>query len=339
MTLLTPTIVNNWHVQSRIVMAPMTRGFADGNGIIHPDTINYYTKRAKDGIGMLITEGISISPESKGTVGIPGLYTDNHTKAWSQVTNAVHKEKGIIVAQLWHVGRLTNSFFTEGIQPVAPSAIQAKGSTHKVKLPYEKPKMMSQHDINKTIQDYVLSAKNALRAGFDGIEIHAAQGYLIDQFHSSFTNNRTDEYGKNKYLFLDQIIQSIAEEIGSPRVIVRFSEHKDDCPEFNWKSPEKEVQQLTKIFKRANLQLIHPSAQEYGRPLSRHTLTFHQLIKEHWDKSIIGVGNFTPQSAEIAIKKDDIEMAAFGRALLANPDFVHKLKTKKRLSHIIQKFI
>lgn len=332
MKLLTPATINQWNLQSKIVMAPMTRGVADDrNGVIHPETINYYKKRAKDGIGMIITEGISISPESKGTTGIPGLYTDQQTQAWSEVTEAVHKENGMIIAQLWHVGRLSHSFFTGGIKPLAPSSIRPEGLTHKIKYPYENPKEMTKKDIEKTIQDYVYAAKNAIKAGFDGVEIHAAHGYLIDQFHSPFTNTRTDQYGKNNYLFLKHIIEQVVKEIGNERLIVRFSEHKDDCPEFVWESPEEEVKQLVGLFKQTNLQLIHPSAQDYTKRLANHSLTFHQLVGKYWSKPMIGVGNLNPESAEQALQKDEVKLTAFGRPLLANPDFVQKLKDNKKL--------
>lgn len=334
MKLLEPIRINQWHLNSRLVMAPMTRGFAnDKSGVIHSDTIAYYQKRARDGIGLIITEGITINPESKGTVGIPSLYTDQQVEAWKTVTDAVHKENGVIIAQLWHVGRLSHSYFTGGKKPLAPSAIRAEGLTHKVKLPYEEPKEMTHEDIYITIRDYVCAAKNALKAGFDGIEIHAAHGYLIDQFHSPFTNKRTDRYAyeTNKYLFLEELLQHMIKEVGKERLIVRFSEHKDDCPQFVWETPEEEIKQLTELFKRMNLQFIHASAQHFNHPLTNHSLTFHQLIRKHWSLPIIGVGDLNPTTAEEALEKDEITLAAIGRPLLANPDFVEKVQQGKKL--------
>ncbi|MEI3606190.1 alkene reductase [Pseudogracilibacillus sp. SE30717A] len=328
MNLLTPTYMNGWQLQSKVVMAPMTRGFADFNtGIIHSDTSAYYQQRAKDGIGMIITEGIAIADEARGTVGIPGLYTNEQTEAWSKVTNAVHKEKGIIIAQLWHVGRLSHPYFTRGRKPLAPSPIQANGVTHKVHFPYEMPKKMTFHDIQLVIKQFVHAAKNAMKAGFDGIEIHAAHGYLIDQFLSTQTNFRKDNYGENRHLFLEEILLAVGEEIGPNKIIVRFSEHKDDLPLYVWESPEEEVQKLIEVFHKAQIQVLHPSVNEFFKPLTNHPLILHGLIRKYWNKTIIGVGNLTPESAESALNSGIVDLAAFGRPLLANEDFIKRIKS------------
>ena len=332
MELLKPVRIHHWSLQSKVVMAPMTRGFANQEtGIIHPNTINYYRTRAQDGVGMIITEGIAISPEARGTVGIPGLYTDEQTESWRKVTEEVHRAGGIIIAQLWHVGRLSHSYFTGGIQPVAPSAIQANGFTHNIRMPYEVPKAMTEQDIQKVIHDFAVAAKNAMLAGFDGVEIHAAHGYLIDQFQFSWTNSREDKYGKNKYLFLEQILHAVGNAIGIEKVIVRFSEHKDDSPLYVWEQPEEEIKQIIDVFNQTGVQIIHPSAQQYTKSLTHHALTLHAVVRKYWDHTIIGVGTLTPEIAEDAIVREEIHLAAFARLLLANPDFVQRLKNARDL--------
>ncbi|WP_112180360.1 alkene reductase [Paraliobacillus zengyii] len=331
MELLKPIQIGNLSLQSKVVMAPMTRGFANDSGIIHPDTINYYKKRALNGVGMIITEGIAISPEAKGTVGIPGLYTKHQAEAWRDVTKEVHKAGGIIIAQLWHVGRLSHSYFTGGIQPIAPSAIQANGLTHKVNIPYEMPKPMTKADIQKVINDFAIAAQNAINAGFDGVEIHAAHGYLIDQFHSFWTNFRKDQYGKNKFLFLEQILHAVGSTIGMEKVIARFSEHKDDLPLFVWENPEEKMKEIMEVFYNTRVQIIHPSAQQYTKPLTNHFSTLHALVRKYWDKTAIGVGELTPEIAEEAIGRKEIQLAAFGRSLLANPDLVQRIEYSKPL--------
>ncbi|WP_394122099.1 alkene reductase [Planococcus donghaensis] len=332
MKLLETVKINQWNLQSRVVMAPMTRSFADlETGVIHPDTVAYYAKRAKHGVGMIITEGIAVSPEARGTIGIPGLYTEDQTEAWKEVTAQVHQEGGIIIAQLWHVGRLSHSAITGGLQPVAPSAVQANGLTHRVGLPYETPKAMSEEDIQKVIQDFTKAAINAQLAGFDGVEIHAAHGYLIDQFQFPWVNFRKDAYGRNKYLFLEEILQAVANSIGAERVIVRFSEHKDDTPLFFWEQPEKEVIEILDVFRRTGIQVIHPSAQTYRKPLAGHELTLHALVRKHWEGVVIGVGELTPEIAEESLAKGEIQLAAFGRLLLSNADLVKRLKEDKSI--------
>jgi len=328
MNLLTPIHINGWQLQTKVVMAPMTRGFADSEtGIIHQDTKEYYRQRAKDGVGMIITEGIAIADHARGTIGIPGLYTNEQAEAWCSVTNAVHKEGGIIIAQLWHVGRLSHSFFTNGQKPLAPSPIQANGLTHKVSIPYEMPKKMNHLDIQLVIQQFVHAAKNAMKAGFDGIEIHAAHGYLIDQFLSSQTNFRQDNYGKNRHLFLEEILLAAGEAIGPNKIIVRFSEHMDDLPLYEWDCPEEEIHKFMDVFDKAKIQVLHPSANEFFKPLTNHQSTLHGLIRTYWNKTIIGVGNLTPESAEAALINGVIDLAAFGRPLLANPDFINRIKS------------
>ena len=336
MELLTPTYINGWKLQSKVVMASMTRGFADNeSGIIHPKTTSYYQKRAQDGIGMIITEGIAIADEARGTIGIPGIYTAEQTEAWQKVTKAVHQEGGIIIAQLWHVGRLTHSFITNGKKPLAPSPIQANGLTHKVGLPYEMPQKMTTHDIDLAIEQFVCAARNAIDAGFDGVEIHAAHGYLIDQFLSTQTNFRKDNYGTNRYLFLEKILLAIGGEIGSNKIIVRFSEHKDDLPLYYWDDPESEVQKLIDVFHCAKIQVLHPSTKDFFSPLKKHPSILHGLIRKHWDKTIIGVGNLTPESSEQALKFGIVDLVAFGRPLLANPHFMNQIKHSSPLKRYV----
>lgn len=332
MKLLEPVKINQWNLQSRVVMAPMTRSFADQEtGVIHPDTVAYYAKRVKHGVGMIITEGIAISPEARGTIGIPGLYTEQQTEAWKEVTEQVHQERGIIIAQLWHVGRLSHSSITGGIQPIAPSAVQANGLTHRVGLPYEMPKAMTVEDIRKVVQDFTRAAINARLAGFDGVEIHAAHGYLIDQFHFPWVNFRKDAYGRNKYLFLEEILQAVSDSIGSERVIVRFSEHKDDAPLFFWEQPEEEIKEILEVFRSIGIRIIHPSARSYQKTLAKHELTLHALVRKYWDGVVIGVGELTPEIAEGSLANGEIQLAAFGRPLLSNVDFVRRIKDKKAI--------
>ncbi|WP_223292396.1 oxidoreductase [Salipaludibacillus neizhouensis] len=326
MELLEPVQIGNYSLQSKVVMAPMTRGFANDLGIIHPDTINYYKIRAFYGVGMIITEGISISKEAQGTVGIPGLYTLRQVEAWKDVTKEVHKAGGLIIAQLWHVGRLSHSYFTGGTKPIAPSAVQANGQTHNIRMPYETPRPMTITDIERTIADFAAAAENAMNAGFDGVEIHAAHGYLIDQFQSYITNLRKDEYGQKKFLFLEQIIKAVGNSIGIDKVIVRFSEHKDDLPLYYWENPEDTVQEILNVFYKTGISLIHPSSPSFKKPLTNHTLTLHALIRKYWNKASIGVGEMTPNIAEEAISSSEIQLAAFARPLLANPDMVELLK-------------
>lgn len=211
-TLLSPVTIHQWQLRNRIVMAPLTRGFADDqDGTVTDEMVAYYEQRARDGVGLIITEGIIPNLAGKGTYGIPGLYTDEQTASWKRVTDAVHRHGGTIIAQLWHVGRLSHSDLI-GTAPLAPSSLAAEGRVHKLHKPYQVPQAMSAQDIADTIQHFQTAARNAVLAGFDGIELHAAHGYLIDQFINEKTNHRTDEYGgdtEGRLRFLRDIIVAV----------------------------------------------------------------------------------------------------------------------------------
>lgn len=327
--LLEPIEIGNWRLRNRIVMAPMTRSFADDRtGIVGPNIVEYYRKRAADGVGMIITEGINPSLRGKGTFGIPGLYTVEQIDSWKHVTEAVHQAGGTIVAQLWHVGRLTHRELTGGYAPQAPSSIKADGLVHRLRKPYDVPEEMSPSDIQKVIEEYAQAAHNALLAGFDGIEIHGAHGYLIDQFNSDVTNQRSDRYGGSqvkRLTFMKELLTAVVQEVGAEKTIIRFSEHKDDMPQFKWSNPEEMVKLYVDLFKEIGLQILHPST-NYFTEIMSEGMTFHQLVRKYWNGFIIGVGHLDIHSANEAISAGTIDLAAFGRPLLANPDFVQRVK-------------
>ncbi|MFP3917503.1 alkene reductase [Lysinibacillus telephonicus] len=332
--LLNPTQIGNWHLKTKIVMAPMTRSFANNNtGTVGEDIVNYYRRRAKDGIGLIITEGIIPSPRGKGTFGVPGLYTNSQVDSWRKVTEAIHEEGGKIVAQLWHVGRLTHRELTGGFPPQAPSPIKADGLVHRLRKPYDTPEEMSLEDIKEVIKEYISAARNAMKAGFDGVEIHGAHGYLIDQFNSEITNKRTDEYGGdllNRLSFMKEVLKAVIKEVGKDKTIIRFSEIKDDIPGYRWANPEENIKAFIQVFNEVGIQIIHPSTNHFTEKVS-NDMTFHQLVRKYWDGIIIGVGNLNPEIASKAIKEGTIDLAAFGRSLIANPDFVHKIKEGRPL--------
>jgi len=327
--LLEQLTIGSWLLQSRVVMAPMTRSFADNKtGVVGPDVVEYYRKRAADGVGLIITEGINPSPRARGTFGISGLYTTEQIQAWKKVTEAVHLEGGTIVAQLWHVGSLTHHELTGGFPPQAPSSIAANGLVHRLRKPYDLPEAMSQDDIFEVIEQYAAAARNAIIAGFDGVEIHAAHGYLIDQFNSEITNVRTDKYGgdlSQRLTFMKELLTAVVIAIGAARTIVRFSEIKDDIPDYRWDNPEQTIAAYIQIFKELGLTILHPSTNQFTN-IFINGKTFHQAVREHWKGIIIGVGNLDYNSAATAITSGTVDLAAFGRPLLANPDFVQRLR-------------
>lgn len=332
--LLEPVKIGKWNLRNRIVMAPMTRCFADNEtGVISDQVISYYQRRARDGVGLIITEGINPSRRGKGSPGVPGLYTKDQVQAWKRVTDAVHAEGGTIIAQLWHNGRLTHSELTGGYPPLAPSKIKAQGLVHRLRKPYETPEEMSLEQIQETIQEFATAAKNAIEAGFDGVEIHGAHGYLIDQFNTEVTNQRTDAYGgtlTKRLRFMKEVLIAVGEAIGMEHVTIRFSELKNDLPDYQWPQPEVYMKAYLDLFKEVGVQTIHGSVGTFTEPFIGN-LTFHQFARKYWDGYLIGVGALDAQTASKAIEEGTINLAAFGRPMIANPDFVQRIKAGKEL--------
>ncbi|WP_245995858.1 alkene reductase [Paenibacillus taihuensis] len=260
------------------------------------------------------------------------MYTQEQANGWRKVTDAVHEEGGTIIAQLWHVGRLTHPDLTGGLAPQAPSVVQAEGLVHRLRKPFALPEAMTTQDIKEAVQQYAQAAKYADEAGFDGVELHGAHGYLINQFAWEVTNRRTDSYGEStgRLRFMKEVLAAVGAAIGVERVIVRFSELKDDQPSYRWQDPEAEIEAYLKLFREEGLRVLHPSTNTFNQPLAEN-LTLHQLIRKRWDGNMIDVGGLTPSSAEDAIRAGIIDVAAFGKPLLANPDFVSRLRNDQPL--------
>ncbi len=319
------------NLKNKIIMAPMTRGFANNlTGEVNQLIADYYARRARYDVGLIISEGIAINNTGKGTFGIPGIYTERQVESWKKVTEKVHKENGKIFAQLWHVGRLSHSFLTNGQKPVAPSAVQADGLVHKLRKPYEKPVELTESQINILIEDYKKAAINAMEAGFDGVEIHAAHGYLIDQFINEKTNLREDSFGGSeeaRLIFLEKVVESVSKVIPTGKLSVRISEKKDDDPSYYWKKPELTLSKIVNILNRNEVKILHISVDEFNKPLKKDNRTLHELARSLWDYTLIGVGNIFPKQAIQTIENDEIDLVALGRPFIANPDLVLKMQS------------
>lgn len=327
--LFEPVTIGAWKLRTRTAMAPMTRCFADvQTGVVGEDVVEYYRRRAADGIGLIITEGIVISPRAKGNPGVPGLYTQNQINAWKKVTEAVHQEGGTIIAQIWHVGRASHHEIADNLPPQAPSAIRAEGKVSRFGKPFDLPEEMSIDDIKEVIGQYAQAARNAIEAGFDGVEVHGAHGYLIDQFNSDVSNHRTDRYGGDlagRLTFMKEVLKEVIDAVGANRTLIRFSALKIDQPNYMWEDPEEAIQTFIEAFKEVGMTMIHPSTMEFTKTIADGK-TMHQLVRKYWDGVIVGVGDLDAETAEQAITEGTIDIAAFGRPLLANPDFLHRVE-------------
>lgn len=326
-------------LKNRIVMPPMTRSRA-GNGEVPTALMaTYYSQRAS--AGLIISEGTQISRQGQGYAWTPGIYTPAQVDGWRTVTDAVHAQGGVIFAQLWHVGRVSHTAIQEnGRQPVAPSAIVAEGVKVFVDLTgkgaaqgagemvqHSMPRELTIPEIRQIIHDYAQAARNAIAAGFDGVELHGANGYLIEQFIDSQTNHRTDEYGgslTNRLRFLKEVTTAVADAIGKERVGVRqaplttFMGAIDDDPETTYI-------EAAKILDEIGIAYIHIAEADWDNaPVM--PVAFKEAYRRAFRGTLIYAGKYTPERAEEALEKGWADLIAFGRPFIANPDLPYRLE-------------
>jgi len=311
-------------LKNRMAMAPMTRSRADGAGVAGDLTVLYYSQRAT--AGLMITEGINISEQALGSPFTPGLYTQKQIEAWKKVTQAVHDEGSVIYAQLWHTGRVGHSSDRNGQLPVAPSAVGIAGQMHftsKGMQDYETPRALTILEIKQIIQDYKQAALHAMEAGFDGVELHAANGYLPNQFLADSANHRTDEYGgsiENKSRFTIEVMHELIEAIGGEKVGIRLSPTNPYNGIF-LSDPVGQFTHLISELDKMSLSYIHlmnPTfpLDEFPHYPNEVMETFGMLTHH----PIIANGGYDKESAETVLMKGTAELVSFGSLFLANPD-------------------
>ncbi len=327
--LLNPFEMSGLKLANRFVMAPLTRQRA-GEGLA-PTAMNalYYAQRAS--AGLIISEASQISPKGMGYANTPGIYSSNQIDGWRRVTDAVHHAGGLIFCQLWHVGRHSHPLLQQdGGLPVGPSAVKENTpiTTPKGKMVAVTPKAMSLDEIELTIQDYAKAAKNAIAAGFDGVEIHGANGYLIEQFLNDSSNIRTDAYGgniTNKCRFALEVVNAVCDAIGSHRTGIRLSPSGTNFGVWNEKPAETFnylVDQLNQ-YKLAYLHLIEPNKAslvelpEYLKVVSPH---FRKIYKG----ALITSAGYGFETAEAVIEQGHADLVAFGKLFISNPDLTER---------------
>lgn len=324
MELLNQVNLGSLALQNKIAMAPMTRSRANNEGVVSDLTVLYYKQRAS--AGLLISEGINISEQAIGSPFTPGIYTEEQINAWKKVTDAVHKEGGKIIAQLWHTGRVGHSIDKKGQLPVAPSAIAITGQQHFTSQgpkEYETPRALSTEEVKQTIEDYKLAAINAIKAGFDGIELHAAFGYLPNQFLVESANQRTDEYGgsiENRIRFVVEVMKTMVDAIGENKVAIKLSPSIpynsiiDSNPTALFTALLNQLNQLSLLY----IHLMNPLMPTDNLPqYPKNVLETFGPITKHF---IIANGGYTKESAEDELKKGIVKMISFGALFIANPD-------------------
>jgi N-ethylmaleimide reductase len=316
--------IGRMSLSNRIAMAPMTRNRATSDGVPTQSMVTYYAQRAS--VGLIITEGTMPSENSKAYLDIPGCFNPVQVQEWAKVTKAVHQQGGHIFLQIMHGGRVAHSsLLPSGMHPVGPSAIQAEGSvyTDAGEVPFEMPAEMSQVEIENTKKQFVECALLAIDAGFDGVELHAANGYLLNQFLASNTNHRSDEYGgtpEKRTQFVVEVVDEICAAIGADRTAIRISPNGTFNDIFEETLEETYSELLTKLapYGLAYLHIIElPGFDSIPWARSRWSGT---LIVNTDETQVDKIG-----AARKVMESGNADMVSFGRLVLANPDFVARL--------------
>jgi N-ethylmaleimide reductase len=331
--------VGPYHLKHRLAMAPLTRMRAAKPSLApRPLNVEYYAQRATPG-GLIIAEASPVVATGFGSPGVPGIYSKQQVAGWRKVVDAVHRQGGVIFLQLWHVGRVSHSSFQPGgVLPVAPSAVpvspELKTMTADGKVStYETPRALETGEVAGVVDSFRQAARNALVAGFDGVEIHGANGYLLEQFLQSRTNRRTDRYGgsiENRARLLTEITQAVIEVWGADRVGVRLppygiandSGEADPMPLYTY------VIRSLNPLGLAYLHFIEPRSSGAGRAEVNHqnVPSAMVLFRPIWNGVLISAGGFTGQAAEAAIAAGHADAIAFGRIFISNPDLPRRLR-------------
>ena len=325
--LVEPFNLNGLTLSNRIVMAPMTRARAGTERMPNGVMAEYYAQRAS--AGLIVTEATTISEQANGWTESPGIYTDEMAAAWKQVVDAVRAREGKTFIQLWHCGRASHSSFHGGELAVAPSAIAIDGEyihTPNGKQPHETPRALRTDEIPGIVEDYRRAAERARSAGFDGVEVHSANGYLLDSFLQSKTNHRTDRYGgsvENRYRLLDEVVRAVCDVWPANRVGVRLSPNGvyNDMGSPDFREQFMYVASQLDRFGLAYLHVMDGLAfgfHELGQPMSLND--FRQVFRG----PLIGNCGYTLDTAEKALAEGDADAIAFGRPFISNPDLVER---------------
>lgn len=326
-TLFDPLRVGNMELNNRIIMAPMTRSRANDEGIQPPFAAEYYGQRVS--AGLIITEATNISPMAKGYVRTPGIYTEAQIQSWRPITDSIHARGGKIFLQLFHTGRIAlPDLLPNRTQPVAPSAVKAKGQnyTDEGMKEFVMPREITTDEIAQVVRDFASAARNAITAGFDGVELHSASGYIVQQFLTTNANLRSDEYGgsiENRARFLFEVLDAMIAAIGSERVGVKFSP----------RIPFNDIEE-------ADADVVYPYVLDRLSDLKMAYVHVVDTTGEGWHAKLRSVyqgvyfagAGFTKESGEALLEQGGADAIVYGTKLLANPDLPERFRRNAPLN-------
>jgi N-ethylmaleimide reductase len=327
--LLAPTKVGSLSLQNRTVMAPMTRSRALDGNVPNPLAVTYYEQRAS--AGLIVTEGSQVSAQGQGYIRTPGIHSPEQIAGWKTITDAVHRAGGRIFLQLWHVGRISHPDFQGGELPVAPSAIAAEGEVYTQQGPKKMvtPRALELNEIPGVVEQFKRGAENAKAAGFDGVEIHGANGYLLDQFTRDQTNRRTDAYGgnvRNRARLPLEVAEAVTGVWGPERVAYRISPNSP----FNSMADSNPAETFSVLASELNAKRI--GFLHVVDPITDGAKRLTPALRKVFGATLITNGGFDAASAEAALQRGEADLIAFGVPFLANPDLVQRYRTKAPLN-------
>jgi N-ethylmaleimide reductase len=311
---------------NRIFMAPLTRCRATPEHVPTPVMATYYAQRAA--AGLIIAECTMVRPGMCSYYRMPGVFNDAQVEGWKAVTDAVHTAGGRILLQIWHGGRTSHALLNDGVEPVAPSAIRIESDgvhTPQGKVPFAMPRELTVAEIAGIVADFGAAARNAKRAGFDGIEIHGANGYLIDQFLRDGTNRRTDAYGgslENRLRFLTEVLDAVIAEVGADRVGVRISP-LNSYHEMLDSDPAALTAAVAKLLDSRKAAYLHVMRGDFFGVQTGDVLA---AARNNYGGTLIANMGYTPEEADAAIREGKIDAVTFGHHFISNPDLVERVR-------------
>ncbi len=329
--LFSPIQVGDLSLKNRIVMAPLTRCRAVDQRVPNALMAEYYAQRAE--AGLIITEATSVTPMGVGYPDTPGIWSQQQVEGWKKITDAVHEKGGKIMLQLWHVGRISDPVYLDGAQPVAPSAVKPAGhvSLLRPKKEFEIPRALTTEEVKQTVEAYRLGAENAKKAGFDGVEINGANGYLIDQFLQTSTNQRDDEYGgsiENRARFMLEVTDACIEVWGASRVGMHLAP-RCDAHDMGDEDPAQTFGYVASELGKRRIAFIFTREHKKSEGLS-------ELIRENFGGPLIANEQLSLDDAKQLLVEGRADLISFGRDYISNPDLVTRLKTGAALNPLDQ---
>lgn len=320
-------------LKNRIVMAPLTRSKADDDLVPTEEIAAYYARRAD--AGLIITEATIVRADGQGYPNTPGIFNAAQIEGWRRVTDGVHAKGGKMFLQAWHVGRVSHPVYLDGALPIAPSAVPLSGRVPRHDdLQYGTPRALDTEEIPSLVEAFAKGAANALEAGFDGVEIHGANGYLIDQFLHHHTNLRDDAYGgtiEKMTRFALDVVDAVVREIGSARTGIRLSPgayvHMEPDPR-----DAAVFRHLLAQLSQRGLAYVHTGIFDDGMTFDYLGGSATAFLRQHYQGTVIACGSYSAESAAKAIREEAFDLVAIGRPFIANPDYISKIQEDRELT-------